>query len=879
MDQVELYPRRPLAAVQEADPWDIDPGCRQCSFWKGTNSVCMSARGIRPSERSVVGLGETLLVVAGYPDSRSDRTGRPYEGAPARWFRSALSREWGGSVVLDYAIRCAPLKRTANKTHHGHCRSYLAGVYEEVRPDRVIVLGNHGAKGLLGYDRGSASHCNRRGYTWIYNDDGSKTPCFLLPDPANASQNRFYAGTFKSDLQWALTAAPPEPPLDAVANVPSNNKKDARQFVRWAKTHPWLSVDVETYGNMYTDEFRILSVGFAAPDDTVYAVFEDDMPAGGALWRAVRHVLASTKVKVDVVGQNFKYDYQAIQQHFGVNVTRIGYDTRLMFKLLNPNGDAKLAQMAEMIGMGGHKQEADAYIDPEVKRLRAVWREENPFDDIKHYNAHGFAYAALPREVNLRYVARDALSTGQLVKYFMDPIQNLYDGALDDTFWRTLSPGSTCTAHIEANGMAIDTVEMQALGVELNLRIDDIENKMAKHGAGRGQMNPASADDVKELLYDKLKLPVLATTKTGKPSTNKEVLERNQNTHPVIPLILEWRKLSKLYSTYVKGLLPYVRDDGRVHPTLLLDGTGTGRLSAKDPNTHNQPSRGGRDAKLVKDCFVAEEGYVLLQFDFSTLEVRIAAALSGDPVMIQTIKDNPDFHLATAKAIGPAVWGMTPEEVEAEFRAGDKTKRGIAKTINFGTLYGQSPFALAAQIAANTGKPFDAKDAAKAQDAILGQYRVLREWINDQKKRANKTGVAWTFWDGVPARRRPLYDIGYNSPKRSGTHERSSFNTPIQGTGSDFCLMSLIASEEYCRLNYGRDCFPIMTVHDSIIFEVRKDPLLLDDVVYQILRIMTSWFSWDVPILVDVEGGPSWGSLVKLIVSEGLLIDDGGICG
>ena len=302
--------------------------------------------------------------------------------------------------------------------------------------------------------------------------------------------------------------------------------------------------------------------------------------------------------------------------------------------------------------------------------------------------------------------------------------------------------------------------------------------------------------------------------------------------------------------------------------------------NCSSPNLHNQPSRGGDDAKMIKDCFIAQPGYALLQFDFSTLEIRIAAALSGDPVMIQTIKDNPDFHLATAMAIAPTVWGISAEQVLAEFLAGDKTKRSIAKTINFGTLYGQSPYALAAQIEAITGKPFSADDAQKAQDAILGRYRVLREWISDQKRRASKTGEAWTFWDGAPARRRPLYDIGYNSPKRSGTHMRSSFNTPIQGTGSDFCLMSLIAAEEYCRTHYGRDCFPVMTVHDSILFEVKKDPLLLDDVVYQIYRIMTGWYAWGVPLLVDVEGGPSWGSLKKLVIDaeSGLLIDDRGIC-
>lgn len=261
----------------------------------------------------------------------------------------------------------------------------------------------------------------------------------------------------------------------------------------------------------------------------------------------------------------------------------------------------------------------------------------------------------------------------------------------------------------------------------------------------------------------------------------------------------------------------------------------------------------------------------MLQVDFGTLEIRVAAYLSGDPKMIQVLQSGIDFHLGTAKLIGPVVWDMSPEEIEAEFRAGNKTKRSIAKTINFGTLYGQSAFALAAQISAILGVEFSVDKAEEAQGAILGEFIVLREWIEDQRRRVAKTGDAWTFWDGNKARRRPLYGAGYQDSKRAGTAIRSSFNTPIQGTGSDYCLMSLIELERICRDFWGRRCFPVLTVHDSVLFDLELDLELICEVIEVSHEVMTGWPSGDVPLVVDYELGLSWGSL------EGLNVDDHGV--
>lgn len=807
----------------------------------------------------------TLLVIGEHPTKQSDKMGRGFEGTAERWFRSMLGRHWKGRVVYDYALKCFPRGATLNASYHNHCRPYLSAVLRDAKPERIITLGNHAAKGLLGYARGGASHCNRKGYGYLPSEHGLEIPVFLLSKPTDPSQNRFLRRRFEHDLTWALTARPPAPPVRAVAYALDPTADDAEFLFDYLHGARWFSLDVETYGEHFADDFRILSMGISADHtDDVVALYEDALQRGTPTFDALRHVLTSDRwIKR---GQNFKYDFQSVRLALGIEMAPVFGDTRLMYKQLNPDGDAALDQLGELVGMGGHKEEADEIVKAEVKRLRSEFRRHNPGAGTRHFRAYAYAYAALPRDVNLRYVSRDALTTTKLFRKYEPELRRAFKGDLWATYLRTVDPASQTLSNIESNGVAVSAEHIRALGTHLEMQLLDIEDELAKHG----DIKPASHASVSDFLYNQLGLPVLAFTKSGKPSTSKATLEAARWVHEAIPLILEWRRLAKLSTTYVAGLLPFIRDDGRIHPTLLLDGTGTGRLSCKDPNLQNQPSRGGEEAKLVKACFIAGPGRLLLQVDYGTLEIRVAALLSGDPRMIEVLQSGVDFHLATAKLIGPTVWGMSPDEIEAEFRAGDKTKRSIAKTINFGTLYGQSSFALAIQISNIIGREFSDKQAAKAQDAILGEYVVLREWIRDQRMRVEIEADAWTVWDGVRARRRPLYSVGFKDAKRSGTASRSSFNTPIQGTGSDYCLMSLIELERLCREFWGRRCFPVLTVHDSILFDMELDLELVREVIRIIHEVMTGWPSGDVPLVVDFEAGPSWGAM------EGLKVDDDG---
>lgn len=873
---IPLYPDVPTVASQDCEPRDLDPTCEACSLNLSAETVCMPARLMRGQYPD-----ETLLVVGESPSSPSDRMARGFEGKSERWFRNMLRRKWQGNVVFDHALKCFRGKKTINESHHKHCRPHLAAILRDVDPCRIITLGNHAAKGLLGYDRGGSSHCNRRGYAWMYPHGGVPSrpvPVFLMSRPHDPSENRFYRSRFEDDLEWALTSSPPEPPLDAVTFALDPTKEDADFVLEYLKGKAWFSIDVETYGEPFSDSFRLLTVGISAPGEEDTVSWDEAALARGTSTRKVlRKILTSAKwIKK---GQNTKYDHLALRLGLNVDMDPVLGDSRLQFKLLNPNGDAALDQMAEMVGMGGHKQEADLIVKKETARLRKAWREENPGKDARHYPAKAYAYAALPREVNLRYVSRDALSTTALIETFEKALPPLHGGRLWETYHRTVNPASIAVTNMEDNGIAINRESVEALGAYLLIQIHDVESKLGQHN---NRVDWGSPKALAEYLYKStaaggLGIKPTEFTKTGQPSTAKATLERLAAVHPVMRHVLEWRRLTKLESTYVEGLLPFIRSDGRIHPTLLLDGTGTGRLSCKQPNLQNQPSRGGEEAKMVKDCFIAPDGRILLQADFSTLEIRVAALLSGDPKMIALLADpTTDFHLETAKMIAH-LWGMTPQQVEDEYHGGDGSKRMIAKTINFGTLYGQSAFALALQITAqmqkdgtlDLGEVFPPVSAEKAQAAIFGEFTVLREWIKDRVAETRTFGEAWTVWDGDRARRRPLYEAGFSDGKRSGTAIRSAFNTPVQGSGSDYCLMSIVACDRAFR---GTTVLPVLTVHDSILFEVDATEEAVESTIYTVNDIMTGWPSGDVPLKVDFELGPSWGSL------KGLDVDEDGFC-
>lgn len=843
---IDLYDGRPLIDAEALEPEAPDPHCDRCKMHENAVRVCMP-----PVKVATAAPGRPLLVVLSSPSLAAARAGFPLVGATGNYLTKRIQEHWKGPVVIDHGMKCPVGRRRVHTSYPAKCAPYLAKTFQGANPERVLTFGNLAAKTLLG--RTVHTHANRRSYTWA-----GGIPVFMLPDPLPAIQNRFIRKRFEADVAWAMTASPPKAPLGAPVWVADSSDDTLFELFEWAGDAPWLAFDVETYGEMFTSEFTVLSVALAKPgSDEVWVWGEGALTPNSPAREALRELLSGPIPKR---GQNVKYDMQAIWLEMGVEVGPIDGDTRLWYSQLNTDGNKALDAMAELIGMGGHKEEAyDTAVAAEKKRLKAEWKAANPGLNVRMFNAGAYAYAALPREQMLRYVARDALATAKLAEHFEPVIDSAYGGALRATWGRTLEPLNRTAVKLERNGVAINQRAAAALQTFLGLQIDQLEQKFRPYG-----VNPDSPDQLADLLFNDLDLPVVLWTETGNPSTAKAALTKLEGYHPLVADVLEYRRLARLKGTYVDSLPRFIRDDGRIHPSYLLDGTGTGRLSCRDPNLQNQPKRGGVEAKRVRDLFVAPDDRILIQFDYKTLEVRVAAILSGDEQMKRLLALGTDFHLETAKLIAPVAWGMTAADVEAAHAAGNTVYRSIAKTINFGTLYGQSAYMLAAQIGCAV------EEAEAAQRAILGQFVRLKEWIGECTAYTEKHGDAWTMWDGQRARRRLLLPAGYAGSSKSwkkqrGNAIRSSFNTPIQGTASDYMLMSLVAIQDWLEQS-GIPAQQVLTVHDSVLLECDDHQTVIDDVLGNVQRLMESWPSAGVRLGVDAEIGKEWGSMkgVKL---------------
>jgi DNA polymerase I len=526
--------------------------------------------------------------------------------------------------------------------------------------------------------------------------------------------------------------------------------------------------------------------------------------------------------------------------------------------------------MAELVGLGGHKEEAGAAnaaalapirralsaetrakkkaekagvpfvrgklpVPPEWERIVRLTRERGD-KDAK------YLFALIPDDVRDRYNARDALATARLGELFES--QLVLEPDLRRTWDVLVQPASNSLAQIEGWGVKVSRERVQAFDAYLDLKCTDAMNQLTGFYS---DVNWDSPKQVADVLYKRLKLPCPKLTKSGSDSTDKDVLELLADKHPLPAVLLRYRVFDKMRGTYAGGLLNHVRADGRVHGSYLLDGARSGRLSCVEPNLQNIPRPDTDEGKMARDCYVADDGNVLVSADYSQIELRVAAMLSGDKVMTEMFKSGADFHLSTAKLISKLAWGIEPDQVE-------KKHRSAAKTVNFGLIYGMFDTTLAARIGCSVG------EARAVREAILGHFKDLAAWSNDQVRYARKHGHSLTYWNGRIARKRLLWHIADGDDSIRVHNEHAAVNTPVQGSAADYTLASLDAIVEWIQ----RDAVPsrvVLTVHDSIVQEVAREAV--DEVIWNTRRIMVGWPSGDVPLAVDFEVGESWGSLAS----------------
>lgn len=820
------------AEVERCEPRTHSAGCTRCSRHRGVRHVCIEPDG-EPGG---------LLVVGEYPSTKCDREGRSLWSPSGVWVRALVQKWWDGPAAFDLAVRCGGDRPTEGEVDR--CRAHLLATIEEVDPVRVIALGQAAALALLGRTPEPRA-VSSGGHGWL--SDG--TPVYLLPAPHLEMRGRHRKRQFELDLHAALTTDPRDaPPRGEVRLVQTVEDSEIAE----ASLRLGFGWDTETCGVAYCRGFRVLCLGASPFDDPGVSWVWDEEALLDARGDAVRRLLADDSISKGA--HVSKFDQHAVWWRLGVEVrapNRTHVDTHMLRKILDPDCDADLETAVELVGFGGHKDEMQRALGDAVARVRQAQQRAGQRtlfggDEVdalaaRHPDADPltFAYAHVPAKKRNRYVGLDAMGVARLAPELLRRVDA--EDHLRRAWREIYGPVTHAVWHVERAGFAVDLGGRDAVSALYAARLDDARTRLAAYG----DFNPASPPQVAELLFEKLKLKAkYFSRKTKKPSVAAKALKHLLGQHPIIPDLMEFSRLEKLRGSFVDALPKHVRDDGRIHPNVKPVGTETGRFTCVDPNLQQVPSeKRSEEGRRVKDLFVAGPGCVLISFDYSQIELRVAAVLSGDKAMRQVFLDGVDYHRRTAELAAKLMgWSSV----------GDR-ERQIAKAFNFGLLYGQGDAALAAAAGITV------REAALFRRAVFGEMRQLEKWVREQVNYAKKHGEARTWWAGELCRHRPLWDIDVDE---EGSLERASFNTPVQGSAAYYNHASLAAVVRWIE-DEGVDARVVIPVHDSLVIEARLGEAR-DAVVEAVPRIMTGWYSADVPLVVDVDEGFNWGSLEKV---------------
>ena len=508
------------------------------------------------------------------------------------------------------------------------------------------------------------------------------------------------------------------------------------------------------------------------------------------------------------VGQNLKYD-RGILANYGIELRGIAYDTMLESYTLN--------------SVAG-RHDMDSLSDRWLKHKTIT------FEEIAGKGKNQLTFNQIALEEAGRYAAEDADVTLQLHLKMWPKLQK-NEGPLR-IFNEIEMPLVPVLSRIERNGVKIDPAVLHAHSQEIAKRLVELEQK-AYEIAGE-EFNLSSPKQLQTILFEKQGIKPLKKTPGGAPSTSEEVLEELALDYPLPKVILEYRGLAKLKSTYTDKLPLMINPKtGRVHTSYHQAVTATGRLSSTDPNLQNIPVRND-EGRRIRQAFIAPEDYVIVSADYSQIELRIMAHLSRDAGLLKAFAEGKDIHRATAAE----VFGLPLESVTGE-------QRRSAKAINFGLIYGMSAFGLARQL------NIPRKEAQKYMDLYFERYPGVLDYMERTRAQAKEQGYVATL-DG---RRLYLPDIQASNAARRAGAERAAINAPMQGTAADIIKRAMIAVDGWLEAEKPRVRM-IMQVHDELVFEVHKDDV--EAVSKKVHELMENSTTLDVPLLVEVGSGENW---------------------
>jgi DNA polymerase-1 len=586
-------------------------------------------------------------------------------------------------------------------------------------------------------------------------------------------------------------------------------------FDQWLKKLSLAEIfafDTETTSLNYTDA-EIVGVSFAIEEGrAAYVPLAHDYPDVPEQLNR-ESILDSLKPLLEdqdkpKLGQNLKYDANVLA-NYGIEMQGIQQDTMLESYVFNSTATK-------------HN------MDDLAKKYLGV--ETVHYEDIAGKGAKQICFSEVPIEQASPYAAEDADITLRLHQVLSaklksyPPLQKLYK--------EIEIPLIPVLSRIERNGVVIDSAMLAQQSLELSNHIIALEQHA--HDLAGQVFNLGSPKQIQEILYDQQNLPVLKKTPKGQPSTAESVLQELAIDYPLPKLILEYRSMSKLKSTYTDKLPQQVNDKtGRVHTSYHQAVAATGRLSSSNPNLQNIPIRSAEGRK-IRQAFIAPQGHKLIAADYSQIELRIMAHLSADKGLLTAFSNGIDIHSATAAE----VFEVAVDQVTTDLRRS-------AKAINFGLIYGMSAFGLAQQLGLSRSQ------AQAYIDLYFARYPGVKNYMDSIREQAKEQGYVETLF----GRRLYLPEIHSRNAARRKYAERTAINAPMQGTAADIIKIAMINTQKWLKETQS-DTKMIMQVHDELVFEVAEQQV--EDFTGSIRDIMCSAAQLDVPLIVDIGVGDNW---------------------
>lgn len=602
-----------------------------------------------------------------------------------------------------------------------------------------------------------------------------------------------------------------EPTLKSIDNTEHNyqivtGKDNIARLAEIIKLNNEVSIDTETT-SISAMEARLVGISIALEPHKAYYIPVSGTTAEIAEYISpLKEVIASKHI--DKIGQNIKYDIQVLSK-YGITFGGFIFDTMIMDYILDASSRHSMDYMAERYL---------SYNTIPIESLigRGVSQKTMDMVDVEHVAI---------------YAAEDADITIQLRNVL---VQKLKEQNLWSIYTDIEEPLIMVLSKMEQRGITIDRDLLSEYGYELRAELLGIEERVRK--VAGSEININSPKQLGELLFDKLAITDKPKkTKTKQYRTDEEYLTSLKDRHPIIEDILEYRGVKKLLTTYVEALPLLINiSTGRLHTTYNQALVATGRLSSTNPNLQNIPIRDDR-GQMIRRAFVAKSPeYILLAADYSQVELRIMAHLSGDKHLIEAFLHGEDIHSATAARI----FDVPLEEVT-------KDQRRAAKTANFGIIYGISPFGLSQRLDIPMG------EAKKLIDSYFASYPGVKEYMDNSISKARELGYTETIF----GRRRILEDIDSRNSLARGYAERNAINAPIQGGAADVIKLAMNRVEKMIK-EAGIDCSLLLQVHDELIFEVHRDDVTLARAI--IKEAMEGAVSLAVPLTIEIGEADNW---------------------